>query len=294
MQSEMNRKVRQRFSRLSIRKGAIVTFLWFLVALAMVITADLSFSELHTEITLFYISFLIPLAVYLYAMWKYDLSAIAIFYDPVKKLSDIWLFIPLILSTIGLIWTVILLLQSLSPDMATSYLDWLNSAEFLTITDETTVSQYFLIFFLIVLLGPLVEEIIFRGVMVERLGAKYGYMKGVVISSFIFGILHVDVVGAFIFGVILSIVYLKSHSLLLPFLIHAANNGVAISAYFFDDFFEDETWETTAPYIEHAWIGIALLVVSVAWIIWYVRENGSVIREREPFLLGDEAVQPGS
>lgn len=288
MQSEMNLKVRQRFSQLSIRKGAIVTILWCLLAIVPVLIVDLNFSELKTEITVFYLSFLVPLAIYLYVIQKYDLSATAIFYDPVKKLTDLWLFIPLILSTIGFIWIGILLLHSLSPEMATNYLDWLGSAELFSITEETTVLQYLLIFFLISLLGPLVEEIIFRGVMVERLGAKYGYMKGVVISSVIFGMLHVDFVGAFIFGVVLSVVYLKSRSLLIPFLIHAVNNGSAMIFYFYEDFFAGETWETTAPYLENAWIGIALFVVSVAWLIWYVREHWQIIHKREPFSLNAE------
>lgn len=284
----MNLKVRQRFSQLSIRKGAIVTILWCLLAIVPVLIVDLNFSELKTEITVFYLSFLVPLAIYLYVIQKYDLSATAIFYDPVKKLTDLWLFIPLILSTIGFIWIGILLLHSLSPEMATNYLDWLGSAELFSITEETTVLQYLLIFFLISLLGPLVEEIIFRGVMVERLGAKYGYMKGVVISSVIFGMLHVDFVGAFIFGVVLSVVYLKSRSLLIPFLIHAVNNGSAMIFYFYEDFFAGETWETTAPYLENAWIGIALFVVSVAWLIWYVREHWQIIHKREPFSLNAE------
>lgn len=290
MQSEMNRKVRQRFSLLSIRKGTIVTILWCILALVPVLIIDLNFSELKTEITVFYLSFLIPLAIYLYVIRKYDLSATAIFYDPVKKLSEVWLFIPLILSTIGFIWIGILLLHSLNPEMASHYLDWMNSAELFSITEETTFLQFLLIFFLVSLLGPMVEEIIFRGVMLERLGAKYGYMKGVVISSFIFGLLHLDFVGAFIFGVVLSIVYLKSRSLLLPFLIHAMNNGTAMIFYFYDDFFAGETWETTAPYLENAWIGITLFTVSFAWLIWYVREHWQVIREREPFSLDAEVV----
>lgn len=288
MQSEMNRKVRHRFSRLSIRKGTIVTILWCVVALVPVLIADLAFSEPKTEITIFYLSFLIPLAIYLYVIRKYELSATAIFHDPVKKLSEIWLFIPLILSTIGFIWIGILLLHSLSPEMAIYYLDWMNSAELFSITEETTFLQYLLIFFLVSLLGPLVEEIIFRGVMLERLGAKYGYMKGIVISSFIFGILHIDFVGAFIFGVVLSIVYLKSRSLLLPFLIHAVNNGTAMLFYFYDDLFAGETWETTTPYIENAWIGIVLFTVSFAWLIWYVQEHWKVIYDREPFSLDVE------
>lgn len=286
----MNRKVRQRFSQLSIRKGTIVTVLWCLLALVPVLIADLTFSDLKTEIIIFYLSFLVPLAVYLYVIRKYDLSAVAIFHDPVKKLSDIWLFIPLILSTIGFIWIGILILHGLSPEIAASYLDWINSAELFSITEETTILQYLLIFFLVSLLGPLVEEIIFRGVMLERLGAKIGYIKGAAVSSFIFGILHVDFVGAFIFGVVLSVVYLKSHSLLLPFIIHAVNNGVAMIFYFFEDYFAAKAWETTTPYLENTWFGIVLFTGSVAWLIWYVKNHWEVVKEREPFPLNTEVI----
>lgn len=288
IQSEMNRKVRHRFSQLSIRKGAIVTVLWGLLALVAVLIIDLAFSELATEISVFYLSSLVPLAIYLHVIRKYDLSPIAIFHDPEKRFPDVWLVIPLIFSTIGVIWVGILLLHSINPEMALSYLEWINSSELFSITEETTLFQYLLIFFLVSLLGPFVEEIIFRGVMLERLGAKYGYMKGVVISSLIFGILHVDIAGAFIFGVVLSVVYLKSFSLLLPFIIHAVNNGTAMIIYFFEDYFAGEAWETTTHYIENAWIGIVLFIVSVAWLIWYVREQWPVILNREPFPLNTD------
>lgn len=240
-------------------------------------------SETNAELFTFYIIYFVLLGLYFYVIRKHDLSYTAIFEDPARDFSAVWLFIPLIAFTIGVIWVTLLLLNSLSPEVAGSYLDWMNSIELFAITPETTFLQYLLIFVVISVLAPLVEEIIFRGVLIERLGLKYGYTKAVFISSFLFGVLHADVVGAFLFGVVLSVVYLKTRSLLLPFLIHAANNAAATLTIFFQDRFDTESWLTLEPYLQHAWIGILIFLTAAFWLAWYLKQNWSSVTDLKPF-----------
>ncbi|WP_181313559.1 CPBP family intramembrane glutamic endopeptidase [Planomicrobium soli] len=80
---------------------------------------------------------------------------------------------------------------------------------------------------IITVIGPIAEEFIFRGVLLKRIIAKTTMWSGVFISSLIFGMLHADIVGAFLFGVLSSLLFLRTGNLLVPILFHSLNNSVA-------------------------------------------------------------------
>lgn len=80
----------------------------------------------------------------------------------------------------------------------------------------------------ITVLAPIVEEFVFRGVILQRLIGKSSVWGGVLISSLLFGILHADVIGAFLFGIIASLLFIRTGNLLIPILMHAINNTIAV------------------------------------------------------------------
>jgi len=285
MSSGQKKAVREHFSRIRISKAVLVTLLFLFLSSIFIVIGYSKLSATNAEIVTFYILYTVPFLLYLYSISKYDLSVKAIFEDSFSDLGQIWFFIPLIAMTIGVIWVTVLLLDLANPDIAASYFNWLNSMDLFEIGPDTTFLQYSLIFFVVAVFAPLVEEIIFRGIMIERLGSKYGYKIAVLLSSFLFGVLHMDIIGAFIFGVVLSVLYLRTRSLLLPFLIHAANNGFAVLLIYFGDTLNLEAWETIEPFLENAWMGILLFVVSFGWLIWYLNNNWKIVHEAEPFPL---------
>jgi len=80
--------------------------------------------------------------------------------------------------------------------------------------------------------GPISEEWFFRGLLLQRWSRKWGPVSGVVGSSLLFAFQHVDVLGAFLFGVVMSSLYARYHSLWAPTLVHGASNlvvwGIAV------------------------------------------------------------------
>jgi hypothetical protein len=55
-------------------------------------------------------------------------------------------------------------------------------------------------------------------------------VRAAVLSSLCFALLHLDLVGAFAFGMVMCVLYLRTRSLLVPILCHALNNGaIALS-----------------------------------------------------------------
>lgn len=80
-----------------------------------------------------------------------------------------------------------------------------------------------------IIFAPIVEELIFRGVLFNRLKIRTGIIPAMLISSFIFAIGH-DVggmVSAFLFGVCMCILYLKTDNILIPMSVHFLNNVLA-------------------------------------------------------------------
>ena len=80
-----------------------------------------------------------------------------------------------------------------------------------------------------ILYAPVMEELIFRGVIFNRLKIRTGIVPAMVISSFIFAIGHDfgGIISAFLFGICMCILYLKTDNILIPMSVHFINNLVA-------------------------------------------------------------------
>lgn len=81
-------------------------------------------------------------------------------------------------------------------------------------------------FALIVGLGPITEEFLFRGLLLPMWAARWGETKAIVGTSALFAALHLDLIGAFVFSVVASVLYLRVRTLSLPILLHVANNAL--------------------------------------------------------------------
>jgi len=78
----------------------------------------------------------------------------------------------------------------------------------------------------VVVIAPIVEEFVFRGVLLTRWSIKWGTPRAVLLSSAIFGVLHTEILGHLFFGYVMAVLYIKTRSLFLPILMHAINNGI--------------------------------------------------------------------
>lgn len=59
-----------------------------------------------------------------------------------------------------------------------------------------------------VVLGPAIEELLFRGVLLNRWAAKWSVAKAMVATSVAFGILHGNPVGVTVAGLVMAVLYL--------------------------------------------------------------------------------------
>ena len=77
-----------------------------------------------------------------------------------------------------------------------------------------------------VFVTPILEEVVFRKIIVDRLCEYVSLKRACIYSAFIFSILHTDMIGAFLFAIIASILYIKFKDLKYPILMHMLNNMV--------------------------------------------------------------------
>lgn len=81
----------------------------------------------------------------------------------------------------------------------------------------------------IVVVAPVTEEWLFRGILLHRWGLKWGIPKGLLASSVLFGLLHPNPIGLTVFGLVMGLFYLQTRSLSLPILAHVLNNILALT-----------------------------------------------------------------
>lgn len=82
----------------------------------------------------------------------------------------------------------------------------------------------------VMVMAPLFEETIFRGVLLESVRARYGAVAALLIPAVMFGVIHIHpalVLNATVMGLVLGFIYLRSDSLWSTIILHAINNGIA-------------------------------------------------------------------
>ncbi len=88
----------------------------------------------------------------------------------------------------------------------------------------------------VVLLAPIFEELIFRGMILQVL-SKYNRIFAIFVTSLLFGLLHLNMtqaVPAFFMSLVLCYMCLKTDSILVTILAHAGNNFLALMSVYSD------------------------------------------------------------
>ncbi|MCW3787206.1 CPBP family intramembrane glutamic endopeptidase [Plebeiibacterium sediminum] len=146
-------------------------------------------------------------------------------------------------------------------------------------------------FLTIAVAAPILEELIFRGVILDGLLKKYTPQRAIFISSFLFAFLHLNpwqFVAAMAIGAFSGYIYYKTNNLLFCVIIHFANNGFA----FILSLFEGGEEQIDMSLIE-AYGGVtnAILVIGGCIIVGLVclgfikKELNSSVKEEEKELV---------
>lgn len=131
-----------------------------------------------------------------------------------------------------------------------------------------------------IVVAPVTEEFIFRGILLHRFATKWGITPAILISSFIFGCLHVNPIGLSIFGLVMALLYLKGRTLFVPMVAHAINNFVALGLQFFSKTSNSHSTNTASSYL---WTGLVFLALSAPFLVRFIFQNWPNQRVHLPY-----------
>jgi membrane protease YdiL (CAAX protease family) len=122
-------------------------------------------------------------------------------------------------------------------------------------------------FLSLVIFAPFFEEIIFRWFLYSKLALKNSLFKSMIISSLLFGVLHLEnAVPSAIIGIVLCAVFVKYNSLFPCVIIHTLHNVIA----FLIRLSAQGTERTSVSELPDAGVLVALSIVFIAvGILWF-------------------------
>lgn len=128
-----------------------------------------------------------------------------------------------------------------------------------------------LMLFVAIVFAPLTEEFIFRGVLLQRWAVRWNLPVGIMASSVLFGILHVNnPLGLTMFGIIMALLYIRTRSLWVPIIAHALNNIVAVTPELL--FPSPETFKLE-DLQQGWWMGLVGLCIAAPTLIHFISKN---------------------
>src|SRR5690625_4529294 len=97
------------------------------------------------------------------------------------------------------------------------------------IVDLARMNMLFIIIPAIV--GPIIEELVFRKVIFGTLYRKMNFFGAALLSSFIFAVMHMDFSHLIIYismGFVFAFLYVKTKRIIVPIVVHMALNSFAV------------------------------------------------------------------
>ncbi|MGF2715727.1 MULTISPECIES: CPBP family intramembrane glutamic endopeptidase [Bacillus cereus group] len=194
----------------------------------------------------------------------------------IREIPRILVIVPLlIIFSIGIFWLTQYILNFVSPEYVTK-----------SLSEDIPFPKNKVIFFLMLInasiIGPIAEEFIFRGLLLNRITYKTNLIIGITLTNVLFGFFHADLLGSFVFGLIMSLLYLKSNNILLPIICHILNNSIAsFMAIFFPNSLSLFEVSTIADIHSNMTPNIVLLLITSPLICLYIIRNYHLITKNK-------------
>jgi membrane protease YdiL (CAAX protease family) len=187
----------------------------------------------------------------------------------------IWIILFIVCLQIGSNNILVELAYLISP----SFANWFANDSAIIINNMT---DYFIVFIMVVFLAPFTEEIIFRNTIFKRLAKKFNVYIGLAVSSIIFCSVNfgAQMVGLFLLGVVNCVLYVKYENILVPMFIYFLDGIISmIFIVLFEGFGTQTIFLTTTDKIFYAVSGIGLFSIGMMFFVKFIRENKIYLRK---------------
>jgi membrane protease YdiL (CAAX protease family) len=139
---------------------------------------------------------------------------------------------------------------------------------------EGMKSQPIPFFVMAVIAAPLLEELMFRGIILDGYLKNYKPWHAILVSAFLFGLIHGNLaqgIGAFALGALFGWIYWKTQSIVPVVLLHFVNNGIAFIGTQYTS--KEDLSKSLRDYMENDMLYFplyalsALLLGALVWIL---------------------------
>ncbi|MEN1938537.1 CPBP family intramembrane glutamic endopeptidase [Paenibacillus sp. 102] len=161
---------------------------------------------------------------------------------------------------------------------------WITPNFIIDILNEPIIGNtggYIYQYIIIVLVAPIICEFVFRGFLFQRLAAKWGTGKGMIVAALLFGCFHIDFLGAVVFSIVLTIVYMRTKSLLMPITIHMLNNATVLITSFMvskEEKMSLADFSTYTPFLT----GLIIFIIGLNFVLVFLFMNRRYMSKEVP------------
>lgn len=158
-----------------------------------------------------------------------------------------------------------------------------NSSSMEVIGDLASRVSFPALFLLVAVVPAIAEELVFRGVIGRGLVARWGVGRGVLITTILFAVMHLNpahVIALVPLSICIHLAYVSTRSFWAPMAIHFFNNGFAVLALYFvlNNPEMAEQAGTSEPSMP-IYLASGFFVMTLSLLLWnmrvqYVRPNG--------------------
>jgi len=126
-----------------------------------------------------------------------------------------------------------------------------------------------------IFIGPVLEELVFRGTFLTGMLERYTPRKAIVLTSILFALVHlqpVQIVPAFFWGLLLGYTFYKTRSIVLGFVIHGTINFSSLFTSWIRP--KDQPFSFWTAYSSYTWLvySLAIIVVTVGCYLLIKRQ----------------------
>jgi membrane protease YdiL (CAAX protease family) len=166
------------------------------------------------------------ISMLVYYLLSMGMPALIIYFIKKKKVGEVHVNLNIDnnrVLALALVGTIALLVGIVSPIVTSIPM----SESFKKIFLELGKMNGFVSILLAVLAAPILEEFIFRGIILDGLLKRYSAIKSIVVSSLLFGLVHLNpwqFITGFLMGIFIGYIYIYTRSLSIAILMHGINN----------------------------------------------------------------------
>ena len=161
----------------------------------------------------------------------------------------------------------------ISPELAESSVSQLTeSSNYGSENLLTQLVHYPLLWFVLVIVAPVTEEFIFRGVFLHRWAVKWNVFWSIILSSLLFGAIHWDIFwfSRAVGSVVWALFYIQTGSLLIPIILHSFHNGIVFIDILFQHFVPGVSSNANIT-VRYLWYGIVNIVLALPVLIYFLK-----------------------